>query len=630
MVSPVNNMADAPSNASDFPFAQIVPEPSVYATFRRWLWIPLLGLALALGLMLYNSQYDARHAITVTFHNGHGIKAGDTVRYRGATIGKVLAVALDDSLTKVVIRIALEPQARALARVGSRFWIERPQFSFSRIAGLDTLVGDKYIGILPGPVHAELSRTFEGLEEAPLLKEASPFEITLHFENGHWLQVGDPLLYRDIAVGEVTQVLLNPDLTAVIVKVRLVANAQSLARQGSVFWIERPQFSLSELSGLETVVKGRHVAVLPGPANGPTQHQFRGLDKRPSMIERTAGGLEIVLESEQRGSLKEGAVVYYRGFEIGRVASVALTSDTAAIEATVYIQPDYRALIRTNTHFWGRSGVEIDINWTNVRLMVESLTDLSLGGVHVGVPDPTGQPVSDGHRFTLHTRPEPEWYRWKPAITLESNTLATAPQPFEWLNATAQWQERTYFGISKAVNRSIRFIRLNDQRLLGPLLTTLQATAEQRQLTVTIDQQEYRLPETALIPHTLFYQLPVEPTFIRPPVASPPVIRVAQNAEDIFIINGTDTPLAVSAGRIKTQNRLWEWEGTFALNPAQWEGAAVIARRDGALLGIFSMLNQKNCIHLMTDHELTQAPIELLPTISVTKTPVINSSSKTP
>ena len=39
-----------------------------------------------------------------------------------------------------------------LACEGSRFWIVRPQVSLSRVAGLETVVGARYIGALPGKI----------------------------------------------------------------------------------------------------------------------------------------------------------------------------------------------------------------------------------------------------------------------------------------------------------------------------------------------------------------------------------------------------------------------------------------------------------------------------------------------
>src|SRR5690606_38568516 len=67
--------------------------------------------------------------------------------------------------------------------------------------------------------------------------------IVVQFEQGHGIQPGDRLRHRGIEVGEVTRVELTEQLDGVLVHLRLDAPARSLARQGSRFWIVRPEIS---------------------------------------------------------------------------------------------------------------------------------------------------------------------------------------------------------------------------------------------------------------------------------------------------------------------------------------------------------------------------------------------------
>ena len=68
--------------------------------------------------------------------------------------------------------------------------------------------------------------------------------IEIHFPDGHGLRVEDTLRYRGIDVGTVEAVELKDDLAGVDVKVVLKPFAEPLARQGSQFWIVRPELSL--------------------------------------------------------------------------------------------------------------------------------------------------------------------------------------------------------------------------------------------------------------------------------------------------------------------------------------------------------------------------------------------------
>ena len=136
---------------------------------RRWSWwwlAPIVALLVvtALGVQALRARGDL---VTLRFAQGHGLKPGDSLRHRGVQVGGVIAVALTTDTASVVVRVRLHPSARALARVGSRFWVVRPQLSLEGATGLDTLVGPLYLAVEPGD--GRPARAFTGLEVAPVL-----------------------------------------------------------------------------------------------------------------------------------------------------------------------------------------------------------------------------------------------------------------------------------------------------------------------------------------------------------------------------------------------------------------------------------------------------------------------------
>ena len=76
----------------------------------------------------------------------------------------------------------------------------------------------------------------------------SGLPITVRFPEGHGLQPEDQVLYRGIEVGTVDAVELGDDLNNVDVSITLRSSASNLARQGTRFWIVRPQLSLSKIA----------------------------------------------------------------------------------------------------------------------------------------------------------------------------------------------------------------------------------------------------------------------------------------------------------------------------------------------------------------------------------------------
>src|SRR5687768_15544031 len=204
--------APVPPAAQDFPLAERQTASSWRRTRMWWLTVVCAIVAVALVASVVGRS-DPK--IKVAFESGHGIKPGDALRYRGIEVGRVSAVVLNTAADRVEVEIELERKSAALARQGSQFWIERPRVSLSRVSGLETVVGANYLGVIPGPPGGPEQSVFAGLETPPTLSERAPLEITIRFEEGHGLAVGDVLKHRGIDVGEVTEVLLDQALAGV-------------------------------------------------------------------------------------------------------------------------------------------------------------------------------------------------------------------------------------------------------------------------------------------------------------------------------------------------------------------------------------------------------------------------------
>ena len=198
----------------------------------KWIWLlPIVCLLLAFGLIVLSSTTRGT-VIYIHFDKGHGIKPGDTLRHRGVEVGQVTGVKMKETLQGVTVEVELDPKAGNLARSESQFWIVRPQVSLTSIRGLETVVGAKYLGVLPGPVDGSRQTVFDGVESPLMMLDSEVVEITIRFNEGHGLAVGDPVKYRGISIGEVTDVRLESDLAQVIVHVRLSKNRESSCKGG--------------------------------------------------------------------------------------------------------------------------------------------------------------------------------------------------------------------------------------------------------------------------------------------------------------------------------------------------------------------------------------------------------------
>ena len=264
---------------TDLPRAVLRPE-------RRlcWAWlIPLIAIVLA-GWLGYRAWMMRGVVITVQLDDGHGLKPGDDIRYRGTTVGEVRSVDLAEDLDGVIVTAALQLQASHLARTGTRIWVVRPQLDVRGIAGLETLVGPRYLAMLPGSGPPQ--RRFFGLSDPPIVESIEPgdLEIVLEASRRMGVSPGTPVLYRQVLVGTILSVGLTSDGGAVEARVHIRRAYAQLIRPMTRFWNVggmEAQLGISgvsvEMESLETLLTGGVSLATPPDAGEAvrTGHRFR-------------------------------------------------------------------------------------------------------------------------------------------------------------------------------------------------------------------------------------------------------------------------------------------------------------------------------------------------------------------
>lgn len=253
-------------------------------------------------------------------------------------------------------------------------------------------------------------------------------EITLEFSEGNGIEPRKTIVeYQGVAVGVVTGVALTDDLRRVRVNVRLTKNAAALAREGSQFWVIRPEIGLSGIRGLETLFTGVRITVRPG--KGPPATAFAALDKPPP-LENTDEGRAFTLVADRLGSLSPGAPVFYREVKVGAVETSRLSEDATSVFIRIRINRPYIDLVRTNTRFWNSGGASFRVSLFGAELKSTSLESLFTGGVAFATPD-SGRalaPVAEeGTGFILHAEMDKDWLKWRPVIPIQPPNEAPEP-----------------------------------------------------------------------------------------------------------------------------------------------------------------------------------------------------------
>ena len=241
--------------------------------------------------------------------------------------------------------------------------------------------------------------------------------VTIYFENADGLLENNSLLkYRGATVGEVGTLKLTKDRQRVAVKVQVDASAANLAREGSVFWIVRPQVKLGALSGLQTIVSGNYIAVEPG--NGARTNQFIGAEQAPI---KPVQALDILLLAPKLGSLQPLSPVFYRDIQVGEVLDCRLGDDAREVVVHARIREEYAPLVRLNSKFWNAGGINIHIGlFSGANISAESAQTLISGGIEFATPPDFQNAATNGAIFNLNEKPDDAWEKWSPAIPLHS------------------------------------------------------------------------------------------------------------------------------------------------------------------------------------------------------------------
>lgn len=207
---------------------------------------------------------------------------------------------------------------------------------------------------------------------------------------------------RSVKVGVVKDVKLADDLKSVVILVELNPDSGGLLRSGTNFWVVRPRVSTTDVSGLDTLIKGAYIELEPGPPAGNEVNHFNGLETPPA-TNRDIPGRRLILTAEQAGSLVAGSPIYYRGFEVGRIENRKLDIENQRVTYDAFIRGEYSTLVKENTRFWNTSGIDISAGADGFKVRTPSFQAMVSGGATFGVPDgiATGNSVADGTAFTL-------------------------------------------------------------------------------------------------------------------------------------------------------------------------------------------------------------------------------------
>ena len=350
------------TGASGAAKAVVKPKKSISIV---WI-VPLVALLIG-GWLAYKAITEKGPTITITFQSAEGLEAGKTkIKFKDVEVGQVEEIRLSPDLSQVMVKAQLTKDTKDYLSENTRFWVVRARVAGGGVSGLGTLFSGAYIGMDPGKPGKE-TRSFKGLETPPIVTTDLPGRhFMLKAERLGSMDIGKPVYFRQIQVGQVVAYELEKDGQSIDIKIFIHAPHHERVRKTTRFW-NAGGLDVSVDAGGIKVNTESFVALLiggiafetpmdsePGPA-APEGEVFRLYDRREDIYKKTYVKKTRWLLNFQGsvGGLSVGAPVKFKGIQIGEVIDLKLEFDYDAmafrIPVEIELEPERIAMTGKQT-----------------------------------------------------------------------------------------------------------------------------------------------------------------------------------------------------------------------------------------------------------------------------------------
>ncbi|WP_321943662.1 PqiB family protein [Paraburkholderia tropica] len=324
----------------------------------RLVWLVPIVAVLIAGWLATQSVIQRGPTITIRFATGDGIEAGKTrIKFKNVDVGLVRSMTLSDDHKTVIARAEMSRNASTMLVDDTRFWVVRPRIAGGTVTGITTLISGSHIGMDIG-ASTKARRDFAGLESPPAISSGAPGrEFVLTSTNIGSLDIGSPIYFRRLQVGQVISYALNPDGTGMTLHVFINAPYDRYVTSDSRFWHASGVDVTLDTTGVKIDTESMASILTGGLAfeNPPdtTSATEATTDYRYTLFANRAEAMKqrdtivdkyVLNFKESVRGLDVGAPVDFRGIVIGEVASIKAHFDpvkkTFSIPVEVRIFPE--------------------------------------------------------------------------------------------------------------------------------------------------------------------------------------------------------------------------------------------------------------------------------------------------
>lgn len=336
-------------DASGFPTAVAVKH-SRWRMQLVWM-VPLVAVLIA-GWLAVQSIMQKGPTITISFATGEGIEAGKTkIKFKNVDIGVIKSLALSDDHKTVLASAEMSRNASSMLVDDTRFWVVRPRIAGGTVSGISTLLSGSHIGMDIG-TSQKARRDFVGLESPPVLASGAPGrEFVLKSGNIGSLDIGSPIFFRRLQVGQIVSYALDPDGAGMTMHVFINAPYDKYVTNDTRFWhasgvdvtLDTTGVKVNTESLVSILIGGLAFENPPDTTNNveaDAQHQYKlFVDRAEAMKQHDTIVDKYVLNfNESVRGLTVGAPIDFRGIVIGEVSAIRAHFDPVSKEFGIPVE----------------------------------------------------------------------------------------------------------------------------------------------------------------------------------------------------------------------------------------------------------------------------------------------------
>ncbi|WP_341319511.1 MlaD family protein [Paraburkholderia sp. IMGN_8] len=315
-------------------------------------WVVPLVAVLIAGWLAVQSIMQKGPTITISFATGEGIEAGKTkIKFKNVDIGVIRSLALSDDHKTVLASAEMTRNASSMLVDDTRFWVVRPRIAGGTVSGISTLLSGSHIGMDIG-TSQKARRDFVGLESPPVLASGAPGrEFVLRSGNIGSLDIGSPIFFRRLQVGQIVSYALDPDGAGMTMHVFINAPYDKYVTNDTRFWhasgvdvtLDTTGVKVNTESLVSILIGGLAFENPPDTTNkveADAQHQYKlFVDRAEAMKQHDTIVDKYVLNfNESVRGLTVGAPIDFRGIVIGEVSAIRAHFDPASKEFSIPVE----------------------------------------------------------------------------------------------------------------------------------------------------------------------------------------------------------------------------------------------------------------------------------------------------